>query len=67
MLGRKNEVQEKDLKDIVRFPIEAKIRRDIKGLQPFVNKGEPVRKMAKERRLIPFAKDIRKWAHSVLK
>ncbi|AWI13409.1 AAA family ATPase [Caldifermentibacillus hisashii] len=66
-VGKENEVQEKDLKDIVRFPIEAKIRRDIKGLQPFVNKGEPVRKMAKERRLIPFAKDIRKWAHSVLK
>ncbi|MDL0420918.1 AAA family ATPase [Caldibacillus thermoamylovorans] len=66
-VGKENEVQEKDLKDIVRFPIEAKIRRDIKGLQPFVNKGEPVRKMANERRLIPFAKDIRKWAHSVLK
>lgn len=66
-VGKENEVQEKDLKNIVRFPIEAKIRRDIKGLQPFVNKGEPVRKMAKERRLIPFAKDIRKWAHSVLK
>ncbi|MED3642841.1 AAA family ATPase [Caldifermentibacillus hisashii] len=66
-VGKENEVQEKDLKDIVRFPIEAKIRRDIKGLQPFVNKGEPVRKMEKERRLIPFAKDIRKWAHSVLK
>ena len=66
-VGKENEVQEKDLKDIVRFPIEAKIRRDIKGLQPFVNKGEPVRKMVKERRLIPFAKDVRKWAHSVLK
>jgi pilus assembly protein CpaE len=66
-VGKENEVQEKDLKDIVRFPIEAKIRRDIKGLQPFVNKGEPVRKTTKERRLIPFAKDVRKWAHSVLK
>nr|WP_187356742.1 AAA family ATPase [Heyndrickxia shackletonii] len=66
-VGKENEVQEKDLKDIVRFPIEARIRRDLKGLQPFINKGEPVRKTLKERRLIPFAKDVRKWAHSVLK
>lgn len=66
-VGKENEVQEKDLKDIVRFPIEARIRRDLKGLQPFINKGEPVRKTMKERRLIPFAKDVRKWAHSVLK
>lgn len=65
--GKENEVQEKDLKDVLRFPIEATIRRDLKGLQPFINKGEPVRKEMKERRLIPFAKDIRKWAHSVLK
>ncbi|MGV3465339.1 MAG: AAA family ATPase [Heyndrickxia sp.] len=66
-VGKENEVQEKDLKDIVRFPIEARIRRDLKGLQSFINKGEPVRKTMKERRLIPFAKDVRKWAHSVLK
>ncbi|MGE6260569.1 AAA family ATPase [Heyndrickxia sporothermodurans] len=65
--GKDNEVQEKDLKEVLRFPIEATIRRDIKGLQPFINKGEPIRKEVKERRLIPFAKDIKKWAHSVLK
>ncbi|RLQ91165.1 AAA family ATPase [Falsibacillus albus] len=65
--GKENEVQQKDIKNILRFPIAASIRRDIKGLQPFVNKGEPVRKISKERKLIPFAKDIHKFALSVLK
>ncbi|MFD2442568.1 AAA family ATPase [Bacillus sp. CGMCC 1.16607] len=66
-IGKDSEVQEKDLKAVLRFPIAATIRLDQKGLQPFINKGEPVRKMAKERRLIPFAKDVRKWSLSVLK
>lgn len=66
-IGKDSEVQEKDLKTVLRFPIAASIRFDQKGLQPFINKGEPVRKMAKERRLIPFAKDVRKWSLSVLK
>ncbi|RFU67760.1 pilus assembly protein CpaE [Peribacillus saganii] len=66
-IGRENEVQEKDLKNVLRFPIAAAVRLDHKGLQPFLNKGEPVRKTAKERRLIPFAKDVRKWGLSVLK
>ncbi|WP_423408459.1 CpaE family protein [Heyndrickxia sp. MSNUG] len=66
-LAKENEVQEKDLKTFLRFPIAATVRHDIKGLQPFINKGEPVRKIAKEKRMIPFAKDVRKWAVSVLK
>lgn len=65
-VSKDNELQEKDLKDIVRFPITAAIRKDDKGLQPFINKGEPVRKNPKEKRLIPFAKDIRKFAKTVL-
>lgn len=66
-VGKENEIGEKDLKNILRFPIAATVRSDHKGLQPYVNKGEPVRKMAKERRLIPFAKDVKKWGLSVLK
>ncbi|MFE8703867.1 AAA family ATPase [Cytobacillus sp. FJAT-54145] len=65
-VGKDNEVQDKDLKNVLRFPIAATVRFDKKGLQPFLNKGEPVRKTAKERRLIPFAKDVRKWGLSVL-
>jgi pilus assembly protein CpaE len=65
--GKENEIQEKDLKSVLRFPIAASVRFDHKGLQPFLNKGEPVRKTAKEKRLIPFAKDVKKWALSVLK
>ncbi|MDE3840765.1 pilus assembly protein CpaE [Bacillus methanolicus] len=65
--GKENEIQEKDLKSVLRFPIAASVRFDHKGLQPFLNKGEPVRKTANEKRLIPFAKDVKKWALSVLK
>ena len=45
----------------------AAIRKDIKGLQPFINQGEPVRKATEERKLIPFAKDVRKFARQVAK
>ncbi|WP_108672174.1 AAA family ATPase [Peribacillus acanthi] len=65
--SKDNEVQEKDLKSILRFPVGGTIRLDFKGLQPFINKGEPVRKIPKERRLIPFAKDVRKWALTAVK
>lgn len=65
--SRENEVQEKDIKNIVRYPITATLRKDMKGLQPFINKGEPVRKVLKERKMIPFAKDIRKLTRELLK
>lgn len=66
-MAKENEIQEKDLKDFLRFPVAATVRLDLKGLQPFINKGEPVRKAPKEKRLIPYAKDVKKWAVSVLK
>ncbi|WP_050613826.1 AAA family ATPase [Bacillus testis] len=66
-VARENEVQEKDLKSILRFPVNGAIRLDHKGVQPFINKGEPIRKVTKERRLIPFAKDVKKWALAVVK
>ncbi|MEO4054196.1 AAA family ATPase [Solibacillus sp. CAU 1738] len=66
-ISKENEVQQKDLKQILKFPIAAALRKDVKGLQPFINKGEPVRKLAKERKLIPFAKDVRKLTHEILK
>ncbi|KAA9015986.1 AAA family ATPase [Niallia endozanthoxylica] len=65
-IGKENEIQEKDVKHVLRFPMAATVRLDHKGLQPYINKGEPIRKMAKERRLIPFAKDVKKWGLSVL-
>ncbi|RHW39917.1 response regulator [Lysinibacillus yapensis] len=66
-MSKENEVQEKDLKNVLRYPIAAVLRKDVKGLQPFLNKGEPVRKNIKERKLIPFAKDIRKFSREILK
>lgn len=67
LISKENEVQEKDIKNIVRYPITATVRKDLKGLQPFINKGEPVRKELKERRLIPFAKDVRKLTRELLR
>ncbi|RUL54216.1 AAA family ATPase [Lysinibacillus antri] len=66
-ISKENEVQQKDLKNVLRYPIAASVRKDIKGLQPFINKGEPVRKVVKERKLIPFAKDVRKFTREILK
>ncbi|MGM0867778.1 MAG: AAA family ATPase [Bacillota bacterium] len=66
-ISKENELQQGDLKDILRFPISASIRRDLKGLQTYINKGEPVRKSPNEKRLIPFAKDVRKFTMAVLK
>ncbi|HWK21892.1 MAG TPA: AAA family ATPase [Ureibacillus sp.] len=66
-IAKENELQQKDLKHVLRYPIAATLRKDIKGLQPFINKGEPVRKVMKERKLIPFAKDVRKFSREILK
>ena len=66
-LARDYEVQHKDLKNVLRYPVVAAIRQDTKGLQPFINQGEPVRKATQERKLIPFAKDVRKFARQVAK
>ena len=66
-LSKNYEVKQKDLKNVLRYPIIASIRQDTKGLQSFINQGQPVRKQAKERKLIPFAKDIRKFARQVAK
>lgn len=64
-MSKEMELKEKDIKDLVRYPISANIRRDYKRLQSFINEGKPVRKAQKEK-LIPFSKDIRKFAKSVL-
>ncbi|MFC4388017.1 CpaE family protein [Gracilibacillus marinus] len=63
--SKEMELKEKDLKELVRYPITASIRKDYKKVQTFMNKGEPIRKAQKEK-LIPFSKDIRKFAKSVL-
>ncbi|WP_237458574.1 AAA family ATPase [Pontibacillus yanchengensis] len=47
--GKDNEIKKKDLKNLLHFPIATSIRRDIKGLQPFVNKGVPVRRSSNEK------------------
>jgi pilus assembly protein CpaE len=65
--AKENEIQPNDLKNMIRHPIVTTIRRDIKGVQGFVNKGEAIRKQGNEKRLIPFAKDVHKWVLSVLK
>ncbi|MFE8698528.1 AAA family ATPase [Cytobacillus sp. FJAT-53684] len=65
--GRENELTPTDVKNFITSPVGAEVRRDIKGVQTFINKGEPLRKATKEKKLIPMAKDIRKWALTILK
>lgn len=65
--GRENEITPSDVKNLITTPVGAEVRRDIKGVQSFINKGEPLRKATKEKRLIPVAKDIRKWVLTILK
>lgn len=64
-VSKEMELTEKDIKDLVRYSISASIRRDHRRLQSFINEGNPVRKAQKEK-LIPFSKDIRKFAKTVL-
>ena len=65
--GRENELTPSDIKNFLVPQVAAEIRRDIKGVQSFVNKGEALRKEVKEKPLIPVAKDVRKWVLSILK
>lgn len=66
-IGRDNELSKKDIERFIEFPIAAEIRRDMKGVQMAVNKGETLRKLPEEKKLTPVAKDIRKWVVSMLK
>lgn len=60
------ELKPTDLKGFVNYPVTTEIRRDFKAVQSFANKGQPLRKEQKEKKLTPVAKDIRKWVHSRL-
>ncbi|CAM3857945.1 AAA family ATPase [Cytobacillus oceanisediminis] len=65
--GRENELTPADVKSLLTAPVSAEVRRDIKGVQTFINKGEPLRKTMKEKKLTPVAKDVRKWVLTLLK
>ncbi len=65
--GRDNELTPQDVKNLLSAPVSAEVRRDLKGIQTLINKGEPLRKATKEKKLTPVAKDVRKWVLSILK
>lgn len=64
--GKDKELTKKDLERFVTYPIAVEIRRD-KNLQNFINKGVPLRKTPKEKKMTSFAKDVHKWVNSMLK
>lgn len=64
---KNNELSTADIKDIVSARIVAKIKEDKKGVYPLINKGEPLRKELKEKKLPTISKDVRKWVLSQLK
>ena len=59
--GRDNELTVADLKGLINTPIAAEICRDHRGVQAAVNQGLPLQRTANEKKLVPAAKDIRKW------
>ena len=65
-VGRENEINPKDIKDIIQYPIQTQLRRDIKGIQQHINKSDVIRKESGEKKIIPFAKDIRKWVQEMI-
>lgn len=66
-IEKQNELTPNDIKEIVSAPVAAKIRENKKGIHPIINKGEPLRKETKEKKLPVIAKDVRKWVLSNLK
>lgn len=65
--GRENELNASDLKQFIDVSVEAEIRRDIKGVQSLVNRGQPLRHEPRQKKMIPAAKDIHKWVTANLK
>ncbi len=65
--GKDSELNGKDLSRFIQYPIAAEIKKDIKGVLHSINKGEPIRKEAKEKRLPAVAKDVQKWVAGLLK
>lgn len=66
-IDRKNELTPTDMKEFISAPVAAKIKEDKKGIHPLINKGEPLRKEMKEKKLPSVAKGVRKWVLSQLK
>ncbi len=66
-VSKENEITANDIKNTIDYPLEAKIRKDIKGVQSAVNQGEPLRKSQNDKKLSAFAKDVRKWVLGKLK
>lgn len=66
MVSRENELSVSDLKGLIPVPITAEISRDVRGVQAAVNQGMPLQKQPNQKKLVPAAKDIRKWVLSKL-
>ncbi|RLL46513.1 pilus assembly protein CpaE [Oceanobacillus piezotolerans] len=66
-IEKNNELNPSDLKEFINSPVVAKIKVDKKGIYPLINKGEPIRKGAKEKKMPLVAKNVRKWVLSELK
>jgi len=65
-VGKENEIVPKDVKATIQYPIAMELPRDLKGVQSFINKSEPLRKQQKEKKLIPFSKAMRKWVLEII-
>lgn len=66
-LERTNELSPSDVNEFITHPIGTKIKEDKKNVLPLINKGEPLRKESKEKKLPTISKQVRKWVRSQLK
>ncbi|RKD24479.1 hypothetical protein BEP19_08820 [Ammoniphilus oxalaticus] len=64
--SRENEITIQDIKSLVEQPISVELIRDERNVQKAVNMGEPLRKEVNEKKLVPLAREIRKWVAAVI-
>ncbi|PFK47116.1 hypothetical protein COI93_02270 [Bacillus cereus] len=60
-MGRDRELNVQDVKNILPSKSIVEVRRDFKGVQAAINQEQPLRQSESKKRLLPIAKDIRKW------
>ncbi|SES21632.1 pilus assembly protein CpaE [Gracilibacillus ureilyticus] len=66
-MDRSSELTTSDVKEFIVDPIVAKFKEDRKGVQPLINKGEPLRKETKEKKIPALSKQVRKYVLTQLK
>lgn len=65
-VGRDNELNVSDFKQLIEKPVAAEVSRDFKGIQSLINNSTPIRKQPNEKKITSAAKDLKKWVANTL-